>query len=254
MDDLSVYKNRKKANLPEKNRKKAAKLIDDILHSMSFFRELVANEDLTMEEIDTHMGLFESYFNELIPIVKYDSILKEGYEQRYKEIRVLNKENKRLTNLLGKEISAEGLKGALRRCDDIFRAWYGSLGFSYASLKNYGLYGIMYEFSEELDHNQSDGYTGMKELSEKMCKDKEVITLQKNTGWNLDGDRYHMELLDTDHNRNLIRELFMKTFPESDIREFRSKRNDYGTFSMRFSVLVPYEDIFKLEKKYSDGN
>ena len=45
--------------LSEKDKNNALKLIDDILHSMSFFRENIAGWELPEDEVKTFMGLFE---------------------------------------------------------------------------------------------------------------------------------------------------------------------------------------------------
>lgn len=243
-----MKKNLEKVNISKENKEKAVKLVNDILHSMSFFRENLMNWELQKEDVKTFMGLFESYFTELSPLVGYDSVLVQERSARYVEIRELNNKIAHLNTLLGQETSAESVSGFLRNCDDVFRAWYGSYGFQYASSEKFSYNGIWYDFSDELQYEADDGNSYLKQLSEKMKENRIIVTDQN--GWDIVRDKFHASLLDTDNNKYMMKELLKKDFPGSDIQEFRSRHNDYGGYSMRVKVFIPYTDICNLEKSY----
>ena len=203
MMGLPVYNNRTPLQLQENKLKHAQKLLADMIHSLDFFRQKLS-ESPDMNDVHTHMGLFESYFSELTPLVGYQSVLTEEYQNRYAHIRQLNAEVKRLEEKLGKGISPEGISSKLREYDDAIRCFYGALGFQYASLENCTCYGIRYRIYR---------------------------------------DTYHAELLDTDKNKALIQTLFQKEFPGCQFHSFESRRNDFDSYSLRFTMFLPYKDI-----------
>lgn len=238
----------KQVQLSKESSKRAIKLVNDILGSMSFFRDNISGGDLQEDEVETFMGLFESYFSELSPIVGYDSMLVQERKDRYTKIRELNTEISQLRADMGKKISSDAASGFLKNCDDIFRAWYGSYGFHYASLKNISFWGMIYEFSDEIDYFSDDGLSSRKELAEQMAKDHTIISEQ--AGWDVAKDKYHGSLLDTDNNKAKLRDLLKTDFPDCDIRKFESRKNDFGSFSMRVTVYLPFKNISMLGAKY----
>lgn len=243
-------KSLEKVNFKGKDKEKAVKLVNDIIHSMSFFLENLANWELQKDDVKTFMGLFESYFTELSPLVGYDSVLVQERKGRNAKIRELNTEIARLQSLIGQEISPEAVSGFLRNCDNIFRAWYGSLGFRYASLERFSFCGVFYEFSDEIDYGADDGLSSMEDLAKKMQSDHIILAEQE--GWDITRDKFHGTLLDTDRNKQMVQSLFQSSFPGCDIVEYRSRKNDYGSYSIRVKIYIPYTDICKLTEKYNN--
>ena len=122
---LEIYNNRTPLDLHPVDIEKADNLLRDIVDNLQFFR-IRLQENPTMIDSHTHMGLFEHKLKELAPIVKYDSVLKEEQEKRYAEIRNANMEIRRLNMLLGNGISPEGISAKLRDYDNAIRNWYGA--------------------------------------------------------------------------------------------------------------------------------
>lgn len=241
---LEIYNNRTPLDLHPVDIEKADNLLRDIVDNLQFFR-IRLQENPTMIDSHTHMGLFEHKLTELAPIVKYDSVLKEEQEKRYAEIRNANMEIRRLNMLLGNGISPEGISAKLRDYDNAIRNWYGAHGFQYASLKEYTAYGIIYEFNDELQYEPDNGCSNRKEWTETFTKTYKLIA-KDNTIFDIYRDTYHAELLDTDKNKKLITDLITKSFPEAQIREFRSRMNDFNSYSLRFTVYLPYSDIHNM--------
>ena len=79
------------------------------------------------------MGLFESYFTELSDILGYDSVIAEERKKRYKEIRTLQEQLRESLAEQSKTITTDLLIEKLNHLDGLFRTWYSSLGFHYAS-------------------------------------------------------------------------------------------------------------------------
>ena len=63
-----------------------------LYQSLEFFYQLANDNNLSKENVKTHMGLFESYFTELSDILGYDSVIAEERKKRYKEIRTLQEQ------------------------------------------------------------------------------------------------------------------------------------------------------------------
>lgn len=238
---LEVYNNNTPLNITTVDLEEAEKLLTQIEQSLSFFRVRLKDRP-TMIDVHTHMGLFEHYLTDLTKLVKYDSVLQEEKEKRYAEIREKNLEIYQLHQKLGKDISPEGISAKLRDYDNVVRLWYGALGFHYASLKQYTPYGILYDFTHQLQYDQDDGCSSRKEWTDYFQKKFHLIT-EDNTTYDMYHDTYHAELLDTDKNRKAIQALLTENFPEYQIHEFRSRRNDFGSFSLEFHVNISYTDI-----------
>lgn len=231
--------------ITEEQLKKADELLKKLIGSLQFFREEL-HHDPRMRDTKTHMGLFESYFRELSPLVSYDTVLEQEALQRFGETRKLHAEVDRLKSLLGKGVTAEGVSAKLQMYDKVVSAWYGALGFQYASLERTTPYAMTFEFTPELQYEPDDGCSGKKELAAKFAAMFPLMA--DNPDFEVYRDKYHAELLDTDTNRAGIRELFKETFPGHIISEFRSYRNDYGSYSLRFTVVLPFEDIEALNQ------
>lgn len=247
MSKLPVYKNKTLLDLSKDEHDKIDDLISKIVASMQFFYQRL-HENPTMEDTWTHMGLFESYFKDLSPLVKYDSIMVTERENRFKEIREKNEKIRQLQSMLGKEITAEGVTAKLREYDDIVRLFYGSLGFEYASLESYNTNGIVYRFTPNLFDEPDDGTSSLKQYTPNFQKAFNPI-IGDNTEYDVYKDTYHSELLDTDKNRKLIQKLMTDTFPDSLIRKWESRLNDFDSYSMSFTIFIPYNDIDNLGKR-----
>lgn len=177
-----------------------------------------------------------------VDIEKADNLLRDIVDN-LQFFRIRLQENP--TMLLGNGISPEGISAKLRDYDNAIRNWYGAHGFQYASLKEYTAYGIIYEFNDELQYEPDNGCSNRKEWTETFTKAYELIA-KDNTIFDIYRDTYHAELLDTDKNKKLITDLITKSFPEAQIREFRSRMNDFNSYSLRFTVYLPYSDIHNM--------
>lgn len=247
MTKLPVYDNHTKLNLTDDNHKKALDLLGKIAGASSFFRQILTEKANMAEMTDsnTYMGLIESYFSELSPLVKYDSVLAEERQNRYTEIKSLRQEISDLESKLGETVTPEGLTAALRRYQDTVRCFYGALGFQYARLDECTAWSVVYTFTSELQYEPDDGTSGMKELSAKFIKQFGLLA-SPDTVFDIYRDKYHAELLDTDNNKRQIQTLFTDVFPNIQFHKFESRRNDYNSFSLRFTVALSYQDIQNL--------
>lgn len=224
-----------KVNLTNEENKNAIKLLNDIHGILSYLNSNLTGDNLQTGEVTTSLGLCESYLAELSSALGYNGTLKKEYEERHREIREKNTEIQRLTALLGTGVNASAVCGALRRYEDIFRAWYEALSFNYAST-DFGPWGLSVVLHEEL-HN-GDGRISSFALS-KRTSVSELI----GAGYVIEEDKYSAHLLDRDQNKEKITALITTSFPNSRIQSYQGKRLDSHDFGLEIKVFIPYSDI-----------
>ena len=146
-----------------------------------------------------------------------------------------------------KTISTDLLIEKLNHLDDLFRVWYSSLGFRYASQEKITQRMFLYTVTQELGKEPSCSCVP-KEFR-KYMDEWGIVPINKREDWDIFEDQFHDELLDTDQNRKNLENLYEKYLPGFRIWKFESHRNDYGHFVLRHTVYVPFEAIEDLEKQ-----
>ena len=120
--------------LEEPTISKAIPVLNKLFDSMSFFCTRLKDHPQE-QDVETHMGLFESYFSELSDLFGYHS---NATEKRNKLLANLRDERKRLEEDKKRFANATSpiqVTACLKRYEDIFTAWYESNGFHYANLQ-----------------------------------------------------------------------------------------------------------------------
>lgn len=245
---LEIYNNRTPLDLSDENKAKIQRIIKKTIDSLAFMSQRIS-DGADMNDVHTHMSLLEYAVNDLTPLTHYDSVLAEEVERRHKKIRELNQRVHELETQMGRKVTADAVSAAIRRYEDVFRAWYQAAGIRYAKI-DYTSYSLKIEIcSNELDNHQRDRLTTNKELCKKLAG--ELPFIAESPDWDVVHDHYTSELLDTDRNRENITNLLKKYFPNVRIFSFNSYRNDFESFSLRCCANVPYTDIEALEKKFT---
>ena len=250
---LQPYSDETKVILSADKKKEALKKINEIMSSLDFIRQLVKEDNLVNNNVWSCMGVNEHLHAELSELLGYNSILAEEVKKRSSEIREKNTKIAQLEQMLGEQTSPDAVMGALRLYEDIFSAWLDSEGFHYASLQTHQ-WCIEAEFSAEMDFTNECAYP--KHDVYRRMWNHEVGAQQKvDCGWDIHIGQFYGEMLDTDNNKKHFSELIMSTFPNARITGFGSRRNDYGSFSMRPVVCIPYSDVAELyAKSKQEGN
>lgn len=244
---LEIYNNRTPLDLSDENKAKIQQIIKKTIDSLAFMSQRIS-DGADMNDVHTHMSLLEYAVNDLTPLTHYDSVLAEEVESRHKKIRKLNQRVHELETHRGREVTADAVSAAIRRYEDVFRAWYQAAGIRYAKI-DYTSYSLKIEICNELDNDQKDRLTTNKELCKKLAG--ELPFIAESPDWDVVHDHYTSELLDTDKNRKNITNLLKKYFPNVRIFSFNSYRNDFESFSLRCCANIPYTDIEALEKKFA---
>lgn len=234
----------------ENEKRKAMKLLNDIQSSNEFFAMRIQKRLATYRDSYTHMGLMESYIKELAPYVHYDSILDEQMKRRYKEIREVNQENRRLKEQMGKTISAIEVSAYIRRMSNVLHAWGDLWGFDFLIDRQTYAHGFAVETDQEILNEPRNIKESKKEnpVYEILRPYRHHISDDPNHSWDLLRLDYHNELLDTDRNRQNLTDILKTDFPNAEIRGFKSRINDKHSFSLSASVIISFEDLENFEK------
>ena len=139
--------------LQPEQKEKTLTCMAKLYQSLEFFYQLANDDNLSKENVKTHMGLFESYFTELSDILGYDSVIVEERKKRYKEIRTLQEQLRESLAEQSKTITTDLLTEKLNHLDGLFRAWYSSLGFHYASQEKITQRMFLYTVTQEMEKN-----------------------------------------------------------------------------------------------------
>lgn len=241
MSKLRVFQDESPLLLSGKEKETVIKKINEEISCLLFFRDLIQEEKAVGTNVWTCLGLNESYHADLSKRVGYDSILAKEKEERYKEIREKNEEIRKLTEQRGKEVTPEAIQGALRRYEDIFRAWYDNEGFRYASISNLSAHGIIAELTSEMRFSNSERYDN--EIYKKIWTENIGTENKIDDGWDIYKSQSRAELLDTENNKKRINELLLRCFPNARIFKFTGTENDYNGFSLRTEIHITYSDL-----------
>lgn len=141
--------------LQPEQKEKTLTCMAKLYQSLEFFYQLANDDNLSKENVKTHMGLFESYFTELSDMLGYDSAIAEERRSRYTEIRTLREQLRESLAEQSKTISTDLLIEKLNHLDDLFRVWYSSLGFRYASQEKITQRMFLYTVTQELGKEPS---------------------------------------------------------------------------------------------------
>ena len=186
-------------DLQPEQKKRTLNCMTKLYQSLEFFYQLVNDDKLSEENVRTHMGLYESYFTELSDMLGYDSAIAEERRSRYTEIRTLREQLRESLAEQSKTISTDLLIEKLNHLDDLFRVWYSSLGFRYASQEKITQRMFLYTVTQELGKEPSCSCVP-KEFR-KYMDEWGIVPINKREDWDIFEDQFHDELLDTAQNR-----------------------------------------------------
>lgn len=219
--------------------------IINILSQTNHLRTLINEDMLRKSDANTLLYLTHNDLNHM------DDILTEG---RYKDAEIArltnmlqesNNERNELRQELGQSAKAHTITYGLRHYMNALYAWLELTGFHYASMR-FEMMGITCDISHDIDHKLDDPRNitfGDKALAAKAAS-RTPYRFDEHTRFDLYRDSFHDELLDTDNNREQLKQLFRTVFPESRLQGF-SVRFDRELALLRTYVYVPYADIQK---------
>lgn len=216
----------------------AKKLLRDINQSVSFFYTLIEQSEPHVSDAFTHLSLLESYITELSKITGYDGMIAQENARRYSELREANNKIRMLENQLGNQMSAQAVSSGIQRWTNLFTAWYEAAGFRYAKIETNG-YTLIAEFSSEIANKPRRRISDEQSYNQIASHVNFIIHAPD---YDVNPERSHSDLLDTQNNKDRLIQLFTTTFPDSRISDFRSMA-EYDKYYLRFTVTIPWPAI-----------
>lgn len=228
------------------SKEKALKAVNDLLSSLSFFRQLIP-ADPQRSEVCTHLSLLEHGLADLSAATGYNGMVAQEQEQRHAEIRAANLKIRELTEQMGQTMTGEAISAGLRRYENLLRAWYETAGFRYASI-DFNEWNMRIDMGHEINNQHADEpHLADKAAYAAAIRSNTIPLITSDIGWDLAVDRYHSCPLDTDNNRRKIIELYAASFPGAIVTEFRTIR-DGNKYLLTHKAIVPYTDIERWAK------
>ena len=238
-------------DLQPEQKERTLNCMTKLYQSLEFFYQLVNDDKLSEENVRTHMGLYESYFTELSDILGYDSAIAEERRSRYTEIRTLREQLRESLAEQSKTITTDLLIEKLNHLDDLFRVWYSSLGFHYASQEKITQRMFLYTVTQELEKEPS--CSCVPKECRKYMDEWGIVPINRREDWDIFEDQFHDELLDTDKNRKNLEKLYKKYLPNGggsiftfEIKGDAQKAKDFIDNLELFSLLANVADVKSL--------
>ena len=213
------------------NREKAIGVLSNLIHSLNFFTHSLSLPDANRTDAWTHMGLVEAAFKELTPYVDYDIIKAQQDDDRLAEVRTLNQKVRNLEAQIGADITPSSVGMSMRECESIIETYCRRLGFRHTPL-TYTPWGITGEFYEDLHYPRN--------------------STQKlnfvNAGFDIERDRYHANLLQTDKNVKMLQQMHSKLTPGARVTNFKSRKTDDGNWALQHTVYWSWQNVQDMQK------
>lgn len=216
--------------LTSEEKSKISKKLGEIVHALSFFKEVALTRDGEVGDVETALGCAEGYFKELSQLTGYSGIIAKEVEERHAEIRAKNVEIRKLKDQLGKtEITGEVLGNIIRRMEDGIRRWGKRESFHFSTDFNFGPHAIHFTLCcGELDKPSDNPY-------------EHTSDMKIEEGWDIVKDRFHDELLDTPNNRARLEAILTRDFKNCKVFKYESWKSDSGNWLIRHAEVYLYD-------------
>lgn len=231
--------------ISDDNATQAKPMVKKLISSLSFFHQRLENNP-TETDVFVHIGILESISADLYKLFGYKSKTNEKQEQMLATIRNERQQLEKEKQNLSSATSATQVTTCLRQYENIFCAWYESIGFHYASIESINVHGFFFDLSDELNKEQHSHLSSDKYFFDWCCQKFQPI--QQEDGVDFYEDAYHDNLLDTDKNKQILYRL-LRTFPSAYIKHFHTMF-DENMHKLRWTVYVPFQDLENLYRTY----
>lgn len=234
-------------NFPPEKLQKTVDVIQEIRSQVAFLQTLLEKNACGATDVKTHMGLLRHRYDDLAALFGYDGVSR-ALDQAHSDNRAANLEIAELKRRLGKKTTAQGASSRLNALEQAFHTWRRLCGFDYVST-GWTQYSLTLEFTSHIDHqdddddkdnNGADSF-GDRDLAGRIRK-KVPYRFGKGSDWDLKKDSFHDDMLDTDKNREKLKDLLTSTFPGASVHGFSSHR-DGQWYLLRMKGAVPWEAI-----------
>lgn len=197
-------------------------VLNNAASQLAFFAQTLSTRNAGTNDVSTHMELLKSSIKSIKNELELDYTQQSEDDLLTQVIRQQSKQIRDFSTQIGNVLTAEQFSQAIKYYEDKFEKWYETIGFQYASL-SIKRHCLQADFTPEMCPEDAPNFPQELKLTD---------------------EPYHHELIDCDHNRAVIKDLFKNAFPGVRIREFMSRiTDDRVNYGLRISVLIPYEDL-----------
>lgn len=218
----SIMQERKLTAVPEvgdkskfiftpEQKQKFVKSINDISFAAKSLVDMEGDVDVDFK--NTIGSLIETYATEATDALDISGLLKKREEDKYAQIRELNKENKDLRKQLGMKVSNDDVRERIKLFKESIRRWWNIDGMGHVSEITFSEYGSC---QVKLSGNVTDCYYGKSEGTYKT--EERRLAEFKQAGFAFsEGGRRDNILLSTDNNIQLLKGLITDKYPSASI-------------------------------------
>lgn len=239
-------------NKPCKEPEKLYKALQNIYSTARLLYDGASNgQKFTSDEIAIFINGMEICLKDIANHYGYDSILAKQVEERYKELKEVNRRNNELQDAVKKlEMNPQAVTAKLMLYQDVARAFYEAAGFHYGSMTLKERF-LSMEMSGEYHKNPEPNLTSLRNLFTTLRNRMDTNSLLEFEL--VPESSYRDYMKDTPENRRRIIELLNVFLPGSFVTKFESRYTN-GEWTLRYDVNVPYDVLDSLYKAYDDEN
>lgn len=230
--------------------KKLHKHISDILGVCSHAYQSLENGIQGAEFIKTMTSLTHYQIIDICKLVGIPQPDEDRFDRMHKHIQELSKEKDDILASLKENHPLGTLSQTMKDCVAMFRAYYETKGFHYASLEM-SEYGIRADLSAEIEEPDENGHP-CHHLADQTLIDKMPFEMLIQQGFEIvkEPGSTRLHLLDTDVNKKELIAIIETELPGSRITSFKTQF-DAGYMLLRTELYVPYADMYELYKLIS---
>lgn len=209
--------------------KKLAKVYDGINLNLGFCFEQLKKGKLTEGMKETHLSLTESYVQDFLKAMDYDSIIQKDKDERFKEIRAVNEENRELRKQLGEKVSNEDVREKLKSLEKSIESWWNINSFGHTSKINFMGHGAEIEFSGMV----SESYHNRKNKDKEQTEEDKIEYLKK-LGFEIE-DSF---VVSNDKSLELIDKMLTDKYPSTKIISTTTNNRKNESVFRKINVII----------------
>jgi len=248
-ESVENHHSREKIELNLDQKIVATKSIDKIIDGLLYLREKIQKDTVDVCTRYNIIGISKYEIQDLQECLGGKDDIKQDKEHNEKSLRHANIENARLKDELGKSISVQAIASKLNLLKQEVYDFWKDLGFLHSDIKFSAGFNDAYvtgEFScyisDHISTFSKNPVTEKQKVEEKIEKLKAKVEVAKiSTG---------LVLVDSEHNRKFLIDVFKERFPSSRIQKIKCHVNDDLYYIREINVFMSILDIGDNHKEF----
>lgn len=231
----------KKLSLSKKDHDAAVKEIDALRTQLGFLSDMIGFDGCTADIVDTHMRLLRSSYDVLAGLFHADPV-SSALAAANRLCREATGRVRELESRLAADVTVDAAMAKLVQCENWFRIWSRLSGWRWIRTE-WTPRGLLFSTSDEVKYAPIRTKTICSDDSLPVEAAKDAVPYAF-LGLDLVRDTFHGTVLDTQKNRDAIKNLFTNTFEGAVVSKFESYAEE-NYMVLRAEGLVPWASIEK---------